>query len=1016
MTPNAVPILLRADALVVEGTLAGCVAAHTLARQGLRVALAAGPCSLPFEIVVCRRPWGTQPQLAALPDPWRGILARCVSHDLPGGERLLNLARVAAAVEDALLDAGVTIFYGMTPCGVARAREGRLAGVLFGGKFGLRAVVAGSVVDCSPFATVTTLAGGEVRPRVGGEIVVHLSCKANLAAKGDPLTADRGQRAMAPVKAPGVTELRVAGAPNLLGGRVVLHGPFADFALRLPYPADDPFRRSRLAVAARMELIEIGARIAAQRAAKRMPRLFLHRFGDGLLTEPPARVRSSGDPVRPRGVPGLFLCGPAADVDDAVARRWSDPYLAARPAADAAKRIAGLTGAAGEVASVSVVAPARSKSLLAAHQWRFHDAPPLHAQGFIPLGAPRLPVVGACDVLVAGGGTAGVPAALAAAQSGARTTLLEQHADLGGVRTVGGVGSYWFGRETPCVRACDEAFDRISRRSGVAEELAMLASLKGAGVDVIPLCAVLGVAREGNRVVGLIAATDCGLALLRGKCLVDATGDADVAAWAGAEFEFGNGRDACTLWASFADFNEPMRTASRMYESPLDTRDPWDFARTIIRGRRRPGMWSKLPHEMPQHYVAPRESRRIVAAARVTYAGILAGQTFRDVMTVFDSNFDIKGIATSDLLRCGVLWSWRTETRFRGALPYSATVPRGLDGVIVAGRSYNASHDAISLARMQRDMVNLGAAAGVAAATSALTGRDLRFLDVDALQREWVRRGMLLAGDLRRWRGAETGQPYARAEIECDTRALARGGPSWRAAAARLSACHAARPALRRAFTSAPSRAARLRIARLLCLLGDPSPVPFLIDDVTLRTARRLPPPLRRTLRIPPEHGWAGDPVYSLHAIALAGRGRPAARLLARIAAAVDDDPERYAHPRHSHFEYVRALCAVAERSPGPHMLPALEELLRKKSLSDLTLRYDADLRHATDPVLERRAWLELGIGRALARCGDPRGYDILTRYLDDARGFLARSAETELARLRRAPRHAVQPWTERTD
>jgi hypothetical protein len=57
-------------------------------------------------------------------------------------------------------------------------------------------------------------------------------------------------------------------------------------------------------------------------------------------------------------------------------------------------------------------------------------------------------------------------------------------------------------------------------------------------------------------------------------------------------------------------------------------------------------------------------------------------------------------------------------------------------------------------------------------------------------------------------------------------------------------------------------------------------------------------------------------------------------------------------------------------------------------------------MRFTEDPVLERRAYLEMCIGRALARCAEPRGYQILLRYTDDIRGTLARSAADELAAL----------------
>jgi hypothetical protein len=183
-------------------------------------------------------------------------------------------------------------------------------------------------------------------------------------------------------------------------------------------------------------------------------------------------------------------------------------------------------------------------------------------------------------------------------------------------------------------------------------------------------------------------------------------------------------------------------------------------------------------------------------------------------------------------------------------------------------------------------------------------------------------------------------------------------------------------------------------------LLGDAGPVPFLLDVIAQQVRNGLPRPYRKTLAIPPEHGWAADPLYSLYAIGMAGAGVRASRLMERIAAQVPDDAERFAAKLDSPFEYVKTICAVAERNPCRQMIPALEVLLGKGCLRGLTIPYDGDMRLVTDAVLERRAYLELCIGRALARCGDRRGYDILLRYADDVRGALARSATAELRDL----------------
>jgi hypothetical protein len=601
-------------------------------------------------------------------------------------------------------------------------------------------------------------------------------------------------------------------------------------------------------------------------------------------------------------------------------------------------------------------------------------------------------------VLVVGGGTSGVPAALACAESGARTLLLEQQADVGGTRTVGGVGGYWFGRNTPFQRKCDSAYDRAIARAGVAEEVAMLDQLRRAGVEVLAPCPVVGALREGARLAGVVVVTPRGLGFVKARVFVDATGDADLAAWAGAPCEYGTGRDAMTLWASFGNFNRVKRTANRQYESSLEVRDPWDLTRAIVRARRRPGMWPQLDHEMPQHSVTPRESRRIVADATVTYSGILAGETFPDLIVVCESNFDIKGLSSSDAAACGAVCSWDVLTRFAAAVPWRALLPRGVPNLVVAGRAYSASHDALALARMQRDMASLGGAAGVAAARSATSGVPFPRLEVPSLQREWVRRGMLREDDLARF--GRRPSPYGAREARADCRLLLEGRGLASPPLARLMRSRASLGPLRRAFSAARAGARKARLARALAFLGDRRAVRWLLGSIERQVRAKLPRLPVKCLAVPPEHGWAPDPAYSLRALERAGAAAAAAPLMAAIAAKLEDNPARFASKTDSQFEYFHAICAVAERSPGPAMLPPLEALLAKRSLRNLALPWERDLRFTEDPVLERRAYLEMCLGRALARCADPRGFQILLRYADDVRGALARSASDELADL----------------
>ena len=551
-------------------------------------------------------------------------------------------------------------------------------------------------------------------------------------------------------------------------------------------------------------------------------------------------------------------------------------------------------------------------------------------------------------------------------------------------------------RENARQLACDREYEDCSSHTGMAREIGMMQSLVNAGVTVLAPAALTGVVGDGERVAGVTIATERGLALVTGEIVIDATGDADIAAWAGVPYEFGNGRDAWTIWSSFANFNAMKRTASRQYDSSTDVSDTGDFRRGIVMGRRRQGMWRKYTHDMPQLYFAARETRRIQTAKMVTYGGILAGETFPDVVAVCESNFDIKGIATSDLLNSGVVWSWETHTCYLAAIPFRAILPESVANLLVVGRSYGASHDAQSLARMQRDMISLGAAAGIAAAQSVQTATSLRDLDVAALQDEWVRRGTLRPEDRTQF-GREPAA-YGESEARQDAEALVAGDISVRRLA-RLASSPVSVEPLRAAFGRADDPEAKTHLARVLGILGDSSGVRYLVEIVQqLRDG--LPQPRTLTLREPPEHGWAPEPAYSLYAIGLAGEGGAAAEVMLDLARAIGDDAASFGGRETSPFEYLRAICAVAERCPDKDMIPILEELYAKRCIRDLAIAGDADPRIAVDPMLERRAYCELCLGRALARCGDRRGYDILISYVNDIRVPLARSAASELTDL----------------
>lgn len=157
------------------------------------------------------------------------------------------------------------------------------------------------------------------------------------------------------------------------------------------------------------------------------------------------------------------------------------------------------------------------------------------------------------DVIVAGGGPAGVCAAVASARQGARTALVERYGILGGMLTSGYVNPI-LGAVAPGTMY-DEVISllnatgmktRNGQEMSVDTEQAKGLFLKfvcDAGVDVFLQTPVVEVVKEGGTVKGLTVGTQDGLKNLYASVVVDATGDGFVAARAGAEYRMGRESD-----------------------------------------------------------------------------------------------------------------------------------------------------------------------------------------------------------------------------------------------------------------------------------------------------------------------------------------------------------------------------------------------------------------------------------------------------------------------------------------
>jgi ribulose 1,5-bisphosphate synthetase/thiazole synthase len=178
------------------------------------------------------------------------------------------------------------------------------------------------------------------------------------------------------------------------------------------------------------------------------------------------------------------------------------------------------------------------------------------------------------EVVVAGGGPAGVIAAIAAARTGARTMLVEQNGFVGGLAVVGlPVHGFYNNREEQILKGIPwELEERLKKMDAAAEvrniavgpprgrggpkfnarwnvhhpeafKYVALEMLREAGTELMVHTCVSDAVLEGDAVVGLVVENKSGRVVLSAERVVDCTGDGDVAARAGALFEKGQPAD-----------------------------------------------------------------------------------------------------------------------------------------------------------------------------------------------------------------------------------------------------------------------------------------------------------------------------------------------------------------------------------------------------------------------------------------------------------------------------------------
>ena len=444
----------------------------------------------------------------------------------------------------------------------------------------------------------------------------------------------------------------------------------------------------------------------------------------------------------------------------------------------------------------------------------------------------------AYDVVVCGGGPAGCAAAIAAKRSGLSVLLVEAQSRLGGTATSGGVSHWLGGRNDKGEWVVSGLFRELSLRAerecaavlpkmpegttyqpyawlpwfihGVvldSDRVALMLDkvMEEEGVEFLFETCAVGVEREGDRITHVVTHSKDGFRRIPVKVVIDATGDADVANFAGCSVLVGREGDHLTTPASLtfhlshvdgeALWREIERTREPKFRpliAELKRKGEWPFPYDIfisvkglaedevmintmrlteidgtraesrtkgyVRGRREA---YQLLDVFRKHFpgfknaqmksIAPmlgvRETRRLDGAFKLTVEDLRKGTEFADTIGFSMYGWDLpdpkKPSVQPMVDETGGKFVNKAKKQLVTPIPYRVMVPRGCRNLLCPGRSISVERDVLGPLRVMAPCMAMGEACGVAARQiSGGIANDA--IDIEALKAELRKRGCVV--------------------------------------------------------------------------------------------------------------------------------------------------------------------------------------------------------------------------------------------------------------------------------
>ncbi|MCK3682881.1 FAD-dependent oxidoreductase [Maribellus sp. YY47] len=395
--------------------------------------------------------------------------------------------------------------------------------------------------------------------------------------------------------------------------------------------------------------------------------------------------------------------------------------------------------------------------------------------------ARQIPILAETDVLVVGGGPAGVAAAIAASRAGAETYLVERYNHLGGLWTGGlvlpllsthavdknqqtkqvihGLGGEMAKRLADMGMAIHEINPVVDPEAAkyVLDEM-----IRDAGVKMLYHTWGANVIMEGNELKGVFIESKSGRMAVLAKVVIDCTGDGDIFHWAGEQYDemkyhiglvhrLGNVDRIDKTKSGYVKMDiggeTPIQSVNWVNMHGEDNQDGVDMlnlSRLQMDYRRQ--VWENVQkiRQTPGHeevFLLDTASQLGVRMSRIVDAEYKL--TLEDTMTFrnFDDVIGISGAWTTMLYKGKKV---RKRERPYWQIPLRSLIPKKTENLLVAGRCFSFERELVEDTRIIGTCLITGHGAGAAAGLAVRERQAVRNLDISKLRKLLVEQNVWL--------------------------------------------------------------------------------------------------------------------------------------------------------------------------------------------------------------------------------------------------------------------------------